>query len=142
MKCESTTPAVTVLNEGTNYRVSLEGRVAQAVIWKRPDLTMQEGADSARELAVYMDTLAKKHAETAAAAIVDLREAPPVAGPVTQSHLAAIMESWEQVGRRVAWIVGESPTQALQIKRLVREHAPRTGAVVTSPAEARAWIAA
>ncbi len=133
---------MTVLNEGVNYRVSLEGKVASAVIWKRPDLTAQEGAESARELAVYMDTLAKKHAETAGAAIVDVREAPPVAGPVTQQHLASIMAAWEQAGRRIAWLVSDNPIQQLQLKRLVREHAPRMGAVVTSPAEAQTWIAA
>ena len=132
---------MTVLNEGVNYRVSLDGKVASAVIWKRPDLTTQEGADAARELAVYMDTLAKDHAATAVSAIVDVREAPPVAGPVTQSHLAAIMISWEHAGRRIAWISGDNPIQQLQLKRLVREHAPGMGAVVTSPAEAQTWIA-
>ena len=133
---------MTVLNEGSNYRVSLDGKVASAVIWKRPDLSAQEGAEAARELAVYMETLARKHAETATAAIVDLREAPPVAGPKTQAHVAAIMHAWELAGRRIAWIVGDSPLQQLQIKRLVREHSPRMGTVVTSIAEARAWIAA
>jgi hypothetical protein len=136
-----TIPTVTLLNEGTNYRVSLDGKVANVVVWKRPDLSMAEGAEAARELAIYMDMLARKHADTAVSAIVDVREAPPVAGPVTQGHLAAIMTSWERAARKVAWIVGDSPTQQLQLKRLVREHSPRTGTVVTSGGEARAWIA-
>lgn len=123
---------------GANYRIVLEGAVARCVVWSRPDLSSEEGAACAEEKIAHFQKLSST-AEPRAM-ILDLEQAPAVTGPRTQLALASLLLAFEQAGKPVAVVVGTSPTQQMQLARLIEENAPRHGKVVSSMLEATQFV--
>ena len=120
--------------EGENHIVDVEDGVARARVWMRPDLTAERGAALSRELAASLVELAERRGVRAA--ILDLREAPPVIGPITRGVLAGAISAWEQHDKRIALLVSNHPTQLTQMRKLVEETAPRGGFVTESVPDA------
>ncbi len=71
--------------------------------------------------------------------VFDLRDAPPVSGPVTQGAISQILTGAERYGVRVAVVVGGGALQAMQIRRLTRECAPSCGVVLADIEHAEDW---
>ena len=67
--------------------------------------------------------------------VLDLRQAPPVNGPSTQQSIGRLLAACEQAQVIPALLHAGDGLAALQLGRLVREHAPRLGQV-THDAEA------
>ncbi len=118
----------TVWNEGKNFRAALvpPGLVWLAV-WQRPDLTREQGAACAEE----MVTLVKDLARHQRGLILDLRRATTTWGPRTNAALASMLASFETRGLPVRVLPADEPIQAIAIKALLAEAAPKLGAVAT-----------
>ena len=103
-------------------------------VWRRPDLDMRAGASLA--MAMVDAVLERMLAPVKAFAVVlDLRQAPPVSGPTTQQCLGRLLAGCER--EEVAPVVLHNEgLAALQLGRLVREHAPRLGKLIVDPTAA------
>ncbi len=129
-----------VFAEGGNYRIEIVGQVARFILWRRPDLDSKEGARLAAEAVRHFERLAQMNEREVRAMLQDIREGPVVAGPITQKHVANMLTAWARCGRPLAIIVGSSPIQLLQYRRMVADHASRCGRLFTEPTEAERWI--
>jgi len=125
-----------IVKEGDNYRVELDGDIAHCTVWSRPDLTSETGAQLAAEKVAICSALTS----TALGLLFDLREAPKVTGPRTQNSLELLIGAWETAARPIAILVGPAPMQRLQLTRLARAAAPRHGEVFVEFALALEWL--
>jgi len=123
--------------EAANHRVEQRDRCLWVTVWRRPDLDTATGAALAQAL---VSTLLDKIGGPASlrAVVLDLRQAPPINGPSTQQSLGQLLAACEQVGVTPALLHGGEGLPALQLGRLVREHAPRLGQVSSDLAFAEA----
>lgn len=126
-----------LVEEGDNYRVELDGRVALCRVWARPDLDFETGARLAAQKVEICRRLA---AGEARALLFDLREAPKVTGPKTQKALELIIGVWESAARPIAIIVSPASLQKLQLSRIAKEAAPTQSEVFLDFDQARAWV--
>lgn len=126
-----------VVSEGPSYSVSLDGDRGSIRVWKRPDLSSDEGARLAVEMAKAIAALLPK----VRALVFDLRDAPPVSGPTTVDALENLVRACERGRIRVAAIVSDDAMQRLQVNRVVKEVAPEMGRVFGTPADAESWLA-
>jgi anti-anti-sigma regulatory factor len=129
----------TTLGEQANHRIERRGRSLWVSVWRRPDLDTATGAALAQAL---VDTLLAALAGPAGprTVVLDLRQAPPISGPATADSLGRLMHACEQSGVTVAIVRGGDALAALQLGRLVREHAPRLGQVLEDAAAAEALL--
>jgi hypothetical protein len=86
---------------GRNFEIRTAGSVADCRVWRRPDLSREEGAKCADELCEALSALATS--TQVKALVLDLYEAPP-AGPLTQKAIERLMRAAEGAGRPVAVI--------------------------------------
>lgn len=105
---------------GENYEIQVEGRVARCRVWRRPDLSSEDGARCAEEMAAHLRRVARDPGLSAA--VWDVSEAPPVVGERTQSAMAEILRAFSTGAAPLALVVGPSATQRLQLERLAAEH--------------------
>ena len=117
---------------GENYRVVLEEAHAVVTVWRRPDLDSATGARNANEMVAHL----RKLTPQLATLILDLREAPVVAGPKTVETLGELLRGCEKSGVRVAVVLSGDPMQLLQFRRLVATYSPTKGKVAVSLTEA------
>lgn len=73
--------------------------------------------------------------------LLDVREAPAVAGPKTVVSLSTMMKDWAKAHLRVAILVNDDPIKVLQYTRVMTENAPRGSRVITDALEAKGWLA-
>ena len=128
-----------LLGSGGNYEIQLTRGLAICRVWKRPDVTREEGARYAEEMVRTMAETAAGMRSAGKAAILDLSAAPSSWGPATEASLGRILADWERSQRRIAVQMSEDPIQGLLIRRMCREHAPRFGMAVSSRPEAELW---
>jgi hypothetical protein len=128
------------IGEGGNYEITLHRGVAVCRVWKRPDVTREEGARYAEEMVRTMGETAGGLRSVAKAAILDMSEAPTSWGPATEASLGQILAEWERNRRRIAVQMSADPIQGLLIRRMCKEHAPAYSVAVTSKADADQWI--
>jgi len=122
---------------GDNFRIVVDGGRATVTIWRRPDLDSATGARNANEMAAHVRTLTPE----ISALMLDLREAPLVAGPKTVDTLSELLRGCEKAGVPVAVVLSGDAMQLLQFRRLVTTYAPTRGKVAVSTAEADAHLA-
>jgi len=123
--------------EGGNYRIELEHRAAYCRVWTRRDVDSETGAGYARDKIQHFEALARGPADSM---ILDLIDAPPVAGPKTQGAIGEMLGAWESARRPIALVAGNDKVQALQLKRLAAQHAPRFCCVFVGLEAARDWM--
>ena len=128
-----------VVAEGENYRIELDGAIAHCRVWSRPDLDFEAGARLAAQKVLICSSLASGDAR---GLLFDLREAPKVIGPKTQNSLIQILAAWEHAGRPIAVIVSPASLQRLQLSRLAREAAPQHAEIFVDFDLAREWLGA
>jgi hypothetical protein len=129
-----------LLGKGGNYEIQLTRGVAICRVWRRPEVTREEGARYAEEMVQTMAETAAGMRAAGRAAILDLSEAPTSWGPATEASLGRILADWERSRRRIAVQMGNDPIQGLLIRRMCKEHAPAFGMAVSSREEAAQWI--
>jgi hypothetical protein len=121
-----------VFAEGVNHRVVLEGTIVRMRVWKAPQIPSD---DAAADFALLVERVIPLAAQTSAL-VLDVIDAPPVAGPKTQAALESLFAAFASRNKRVAIVTAGHALQQLQMRRLVSERAPRHGAVFTDAAEA------
>lgn len=124
---------------GGNYQVDLTKGIAVCKVWKRPDLSREEGAALAQEKIVLLSRLAQGPRSMARALIVDLRQAPTAWGPRTQAALEEIFSAWETAGRRLALLVADDSLQLMLLRQAIERVAPKQGRTFTSDSDAEAY---
>lgn len=125
--------------EGPNYRLELVNRIVICRIWKRADLSSEQGANCAEEMADLFLRLAGLPTSMVRGAILDLRDAPHSWGPVTHLALGRAMMSFEHVGRKLAVLTTHVAEQRLMAMQIVRDRAPNHAAVFTDEFSAERW---
>lgn len=132
-----TGPARTTTISGEMFSITVDGSRAEIRIWRRPDLDSDAGAKNAARL---HEEAMKLGARGVRAVLLDVKDAPAVAGPKTVASLSAMMAAWASARIRIAILVDADPIKTLQFKRVMTENAPREARVLTDAAAARAWL--
>ena len=123
-----TLTTMTAFASGENYSIELEATHAKAKVWRRPDLDSSAGAADAQGMVKQLKLLAA----TLTTLVLDLREAPSVAGPKTVETMEELFATCEKLRVKVAIVLSEDPLQLLQFRRLAETHAPQFGMVSTN----------
>ena len=127
-----------MIAEGGNYRVVLEGPTVRIVVWRTPDVPSVEAAADF-ELA---SERVREMAATISALLLDVREAPKVAGPRTTAALTGLLAAFAARKKRVAVVCSADALQQLQFKRLVGEASAQYATIFGEVADAEQWLAA
>lgn len=125
--------------EGEMFSITVDGPRAEIRLWRRPDLDSETGTHNAARLS---EEGSKLPARGVRRILLDVRDAPAVAGPKSIASMTAMMAAWTNPRTRVAILVSADPIKVLQFKRVVTEAAPQGTRVMTDPDEAAQWLAA
>jgi hypothetical protein len=131
----SSIPPRLVHAEGKNYRIERVGRLILAEVWKRADLDSNEGAKLAEEVELVLRSLAGAKRSL----VLDLRRAPEVNGPRTQTALGRIVQAWSAASCRVAFITPDSAVGQLQLKRIAETYGTDNVRLFQVADEALGW---
>jgi hypothetical protein len=123
---------------GDMFTIALDGPRAEIRIWRRADLDYAAGARNAERLE---EEGAKLPSRGVRAILLDVVDAPAVAGPKTVASLGKMMAAWASARVKIAVLVDADPIKVLQFKRVLTENAPRDGRVLTDRLEAKTWLA-
>lgn len=123
---------------GANFEIQIAGNLAECRVWKRRDLSREEGARCGDEMTSKMAALASSPQGQSLGFLFDLRQAPP-AGPLTQRSIEKMLAQFESAKRRMALVAGDDPLAQMQLRRMSKEQAPRFSQLFLDIAEARAW---
>lgn len=122
--------------EGSNYSVTVEGPRTVLRIWKRPDLSSDDGSN----LAVHIAKDVGLALASTRSLLLDLRAAPSVSGPRSLDAMGAIGRACERGRIRIAIIIGDDAVQRLQIQRLIMEFAPTVARCFDDEKSADEWL--
>jgi hypothetical protein len=125
-------------SEGGNYRIEIDEPVVILTLWSRPEVDPAEAARWGMEAILRTVSLT---AVPGRGVVIDVRQAPAVAGPETARRLEQALTATERRGVRMAALVSDHAMQHLQWTRLMRGHARRHGRVCELEQEALAWAA-
>ena len=124
---------------GDMFSIAVDGPRAEIRIWRRPDLDSETGAKNAQRIA---EEAAKLPARGVRGVLLDVREAPSIAGPKSIAAMGALMAAWAAAHLRIVILVNaDDALKSLQFSRTVMENAPRDARVMKDPAEAAKWLA-
>lgn len=122
---------VTSFASGANYSVDLDEEVAIVKVWKRPDLSFDEGARLAAEIAAHLTAIVEGHVEGIRAIVLDLRTAHELIGKKTRDAIGEVLLRAEGRNVRFAIVIG-SPTQAVLVERVTKDAGRPPGYVLLS----------
>lgn len=115
--------------EGLNFAVEERpDGIAVVQVWRRPDLSRDEGARCAQLIAEHMKRLTGK----ARGCIFDLTRATTSWGPATHRAIGEMLRLWEAAGKPLYIVQSEEPIQRLLLRELQRKAASRWGHLVDS----------
>lgn len=121
---------------GENHEAVVHQGILCLRVWRRTDLDAQSGAALAQSMADRL-VLAVETGKLRGV-VLDLSEAPPVAGPITQAAIQRMCMVTAQVGVPLGAVAGPTATHQLQLKRLVQDTGP-LNRVCADAAEAQHW---
>ena len=127
------------LAEGENHLISERDGLAVCQIWMRPDLSSDEGAKNAQQMASFLMNVVLRVGTTYRGIIFDVRQGPPVFGPQTRAVLASLLLRCTERRVRLAVITGESATQVLQFRSLCSDAPDMTQVFDNEPAAVQ-WL--
>ena len=130
--------ALAIHSSGGNFEIDIAGNLIKCRVWRRRDLSREEGARCGEQMTSDLMSLAKGPQGDDAGFIFDLREAPP-AGPITQRSIERLLSTFEEKGRRIALVSAPDPLQLMQLRRMSASSAPTSSKVFTELSEAQAW---
>ena len=114
---------------GPNFDVEERSDGAAIVrVWRRPDLSRDEGARCAELIAGHMRRLAG----SARCCLFDLSEATASWGPATNRAVGEMLGAWEAAGKPIYVVPSLEAIQRLLLRDLQRLYAPRCSRIVTS----------
>lgn len=124
---------------GDMFSITVDGPRATIRIWRRPDLDTETGAKNAARIAEESMLLPGRGVR---AVLLDVSDAPSVAGPKSIASMGAMMAAWAAARVRMVILVGpDDALKALQFTRTVTENAPRDAKIMKDAAEAAKWLA-
>ena len=122
---------VDVVKTGPNHKITRDARgVVRLRVWRNADLSYEEGADLAVEVRRCLEEQAAER--SVRGLLVDLRDAPTVAGPRTREEIGAFFTAFVAHGHRVAVLVRDDAVMKMQLERLIADHCPREGRTFSS----------
>ncbi|MBC8073125.1 MAG: hypothetical protein IAG13_32685 [Deltaproteobacteria bacterium] len=125
-------------SSGRNYTIDVsDDGIAVARVRRRPDLDTNAGAEDAQEMVAAILVLAASGVD---ALVLDLIDAPPIAGPRTMASLESLLRGWADGGGRVVVTIGASAVQRLQMEFLVTTVGSPAVRVMGSVDPAVAWL--
>ena len=115
--------------EGPNFdvEVRLDG-IGKVRVWRRPDLSRDEGARYAEMIVGHMQRLAS----ITRACIFDITRAMPTWGPVTHQALRGMLAPWEAAAKPICILHPNEAITRILLRELLREAAPSSGKLVDS----------
>ena len=121
------------------FSIKVDGPRAEIRIWRRPDLDTETGAKNAAAIA---EEGMKLPARGVRFVLLDMTDAPAVAGPKSIASLGSMMSTWATAKMKIVIVVtSDDPIKMLQFRRVVTERAPADARIVTDVAEAAKWLA-
>ena len=124
---------------GDMFSITVDGPRAEIRIWRRPDLDSETGAKNAARIA---EEAARLPARGVRAVLLDVRDAPSIAGPKSIASMGALMAAWAAARLRIVILVApDDALKTLQFTRAATENAPRDARVMKDAAEAAKWLA-
>lgn len=125
--------------EGLNFAIEeLDSGIAVVQVWRRPDLSRDEGARCAQLIADHMARLAGK----ARGCIFDLTRATTSWGPATHQAVRKMIAVWEAAAKPIYVVPARDAIQRLLLREIQREVAPHRGHLVESQEAALTALAA
>ena len=121
---------------GDNYQIDLVRTIAWMRVWKRPDLTREQGAEQAREQRAHLVQLANGSRAMAKALLMDLRAAPSSWGPITRAAIEESLTAWEGAQRRIAILLSSDPVQGVLMRPSTKQFAPTMAHIFLVEADA------
>jgi hypothetical protein len=104
---------------GDNFSLHVDDGVVLLRVWSQRDMSFARGAELAQTKLEHLRRLVVR--ADVRALVFDLVAAAPVVGPVTEAAVRSMIHVFAERRLPVAVVVGESPMQALQFTRLLRE---------------------
>ena len=125
--------------EGLNFSVEEhDSGIAVVRVWRRPDLSRDEGARCAQLIADHMERLAGK----VRSCVFDLTRATTSWGPATHRAVRKMIAVWEAATKPIYIVPARDAIQRLLLREIQREVAPHRGHLVESHEAALAALAA
>lgn len=122
---------------GGNHTIHVRNGWIYVHVFKREDVNLEQGARFAQELSTTLTELLGEPDVTGL--IVDVRDAPAIAGPKTRACVSELCADWELAERPVAFVVGDQPIKEVQFQGIVSKSAPCWGRVVRAVTEGERW---
>lgn len=129
-------PVATITGE--MFSIAIDGPRAEIRIWRRPDIDSDTGAKNAARIAEEGMKLPGRGVRRV---LLDVRDAPAVAGPKSTASMSSLMAAWAAAHTRVTILVSDDAIKVLQFRRIVTENAPKDARVLTDADEAAKWLA-
>ena len=123
---------------GGNFEITLTQGIAVCRIWMRPDVTREVGAGFAQQKVALLGDLARRPRLVAKGLLLDMRQAPPKWGPITQTALDQIFVAWEQAGRHIGVLACSDPIQTMILRQAFKNTAPTCGRIFAADEQAAA----
>ena len=123
---------------GGNFEITLTHGIAVCRVWMRPDVTREVGASFAQQKIALLSDLARRPRLVAKGLLLDMRQAPPKWGPITQSALDQIFAAWEQAGRHIGVLACADPIQTMILRQAFKITAPTCGRIFSADEQAAA----
>ena len=128
---------VRVIN-GPNHVITLRDGYVHCRVFPRPDTDLASGARFAGNLVDTLIEMLELPEDQVAYCVLNVCEAPGIAGPKTRAAVARLAEVWEQARRPLLAVVGDEAIKDVQFHGLMTEHAPSHGRRVFTEEEAHA----
>jgi hypothetical protein len=129
-----------VLARGPIFEISAQDEWAACEVTNRSDVSAEEGARCANLMNEVLTSRVLNVRSAYRGLLFDVRKGPAAFGPKTRAALGQVFAAAAGSGRRLAVLVGESPTQRLQFANLCQEHAKDHARVFLTEFSAREWM--
>lgn len=122
---------------GANYAIELDDRIATLRVWRRPDLSFDEGARLAVEILGHIRRLAGDSGVVGF--VMDLREAPALTGKRTRAVLADVVGACEAASKPIGVVVTD--VQRATLEQPLMQSGPTRARLCSDVESARTWAA-
>ena len=129
-----------VLLQTVMFEVTAYGPVAVCELRQRDDVTPEQGASAAHQLAELLKNDVFPSTEFNGL-VIDARLGPPVFGPRTRKAIAEMLSGAAKNNKRLSIVVNDLAIQRLQYTAICNEVAPRCSKVGSDLREMRTWAA-
>jgi len=109
-----------IIDEGENFRLAVWRDVAYCQVWRRPDVSADEGARFAGVLMNALRSLLTDRENAVPGIVFDVREAPATSGPRTLALLGEAINTWSLADKRVAVLAGPVEQRAQMAELLLQ----------------------